>query len=271
MKLGIHVQPSTPFKDILKIVNNGGFKAVEIMLHSLELSSNFKEKFKHLVKDYDLELLVHAPFINIDLASINPFQRKNSKKKIIKSVEVAKNLGASILTVHPSHIHNLSLLMYVQRSLLIKNLRKIADFADQKGVVIGLENMPKLSYQIIDFPGSEQSIAICSDLEEFSFIVQSVDKENFGVTFDVGHAFTVGDPLDFLKTLKDYIVNIHLSDSKKFVHKHLPLGEGEINLKPILQTLKKYRYKGPLVMELEKLEDQLNAKRKVEKILEESF
>ena len=49
--------------------------------------------------------------------------------------------------------------------------------------------------------------------------------------------------------ISDYIVNIHIHDNDGKSDMHLPVGEGTVDFKHIIQSLKRLQYKDPLIIE----------------------
>jgi sugar phosphate isomerase/epimerase len=77
-------------------------------------------------------------------------------------------------------------------------------------------------------------------------IIEAVNMDNFGVTFDVSHAHTVMDVVEFIRSLRK-ISHIHISDTKDG-KVHVLMGQGEIAFGAVLEALKE-KYDGALVIE----------------------
>ncbi len=93
----------------------------------------------------DISLSLHAPYF-ISLSSVEPEKRLNSVNYILKSLEAAKALGASVIVVHSgsaSKIDRTTALSYA-RDTLYKTLQAAFDngFEDIK---IGIETMGKVN------------------------------------------------------------------------------------------------------------------------------
>jgi sugar phosphate isomerase/epimerase len=72
------------------------------------------------------------------------------------------------------------------------------------------------------------------------------------INLDIGH-FTAAnfDPVDFLEKHHNDIVTLHFKDRKKNHGANLPFGEGETNIKGVLEVLKTKHYPIPAMIEYE--------------------
>jgi sugar phosphate isomerase/epimerase len=74
-----------------------------------------------------------------------------------------------------------------------------------------------------------------------------------GCNIDVGH-FTAGNgfsPAEFIKKYHNRITNLHLKDRKVNQGPNMPWGQGDTQIKEILQMMKKEKYAFPACIELE--------------------
>jgi sugar phosphate isomerase/epimerase len=69
-----------------------------------------------------------------------------------------------------------------------------------------------------------------------------------GLALDLAHAVTVGSPGQYIAEIEgEWVVHAHLSDSRAGTV-HLPLGEGDLDIKAILVALRK-KYDGLVIIE----------------------
>lgn len=72
------------------------------------------------------------------------------------------------------------------------------------------------------------------------------------LTVDVGHLVCVedGPPGDLLRTAAPRLAHVQIEDMRRGVHEHLPFGEGELSLPPVLAALTEVGYDGLVSVEL---------------------
>ena len=83
-------------------------------------------------------------------------------------------------------------------------------------------------------------------------MIDSLDKKNAGLTFDIGHANTNGLVFDFLAEIGK-VIHVHLHDNKGKSDEHLQLGKGTIKWKDVMPKFKDY--KGRFVTEARTVEE----------------
>lgn len=237
MKISISTLPfyPQPLEDVLNHIAdlNVGYCEVinEYPHHCLE---------NDLFDSYDLEISIHAPLSDINLASHNETLRNSSISEVKKSMDIASKLDSNIVVVHPGYMPILGrkfpdkILQYNRNSL-----KECAKYAQENGVEMCVENMP-------DIEG-----LLYKDLKELEGLIYDI---NAYVTLDVGHAhnnhFTAEDMLK-----NPRIKHIHLSDNDGSYDSHNALGDNGngIDFESLFKGLKELRYEGILVVEVENI------------------
>ncbi len=173
-----------------------------------------------------VEFTVHASFIAINIASMNEHIRKATVKRVKKSIQRAYTLEALRCTIHPGYDSILAVLsprMPFKQQL--KSLKEIFDYSEKLGVTLCLENLSGSEKGLVYTP------AQVLELEKL------LDKKIL-VTLDVGHAHMAGNEFEFIDTLGERIVHMHLHDNFGIHDVHLPIGRGNINWSRLFQKLR---------------------------------
>ena len=190
------------------------------------------DRIRDVLTVFDLETTIHAPHHDINLASLNPAVSATALKEVEKSLEVADILGAKTVTFHPGGFRRF-------RELGLKSLKRsltaLDDKAKEYGTALCLENMM----------GDNM---YCTGSEEIILILQGL--ENVHVTLDLAHALSQPEDIgDYVRRLGSRIMHAHISDFRGGLHRHLPIGEGELDYKAVLSALKEAGYGGHFIIE----------------------
>lgn len=239
----------TPFKEMLEAIGPH-FDLWEIIAEGMHNMSDIQEDIRKARDSYDIKFAVHAPFSDLNIASLNPKIRENSVAQVNESIRICNDLGIELVTLHPGYKSPLGAYFLDKiKEMNKKSLMEIDRAGKEHGVVLALENIPKMW------------ISLCSDAKEMK---ELIDGTNLKICFDVGHAHISGTVEGFLD-LKEDFVNLHLHDNNGDKDKHLVLGQGNINLKEILKELK--GYDGDFVIESTSLEEGNRSKMVLKEIL----
>ncbi len=231
---------SNPF-DWAYGLEESGFSGWEIVCEGRQ---KIGEKTLPLIRDISetthLELTLHLPFSDLNLASLNqPIweesvrQMKNCLLRVSSFIELA--------VVHPGHLSPLGMqlpdLAWKQN---IQGLQELSEFAGELGVQLAVENMVNMPFILGREPG------------EIWGMIDTVNQENFGMAWDVGHANTNGNVDEFLGDTTS-IIHVHVHDNHGEKDEHLPLGRGSVDWKRVFRGLRGYR--GRFVTEARTVEE----------------
>lgn len=186
------------------------------------------------LKRSGLDLSVHGPIGDLNITSSNDGIREESIRQVLKGIEEAAEMGARVITVHPGYLTGRQDEPEGIWDMQIVAFERFAKRGQELGLVVAMETMERRNKEIVIHP------------EIANRIIDAVSMDNFGITFDVSHAHTVMDVVEFIQTLHK-ISHIHISDTKSG-KVHVQMGEGEIAFGPVLQALKQ-KYDGALVIE----------------------
>jgi len=171
-----------------------------------------------------------------------PRQRQQRIQHTLNCLDLAAALNAPTISTEPGG--PLEGMDRAQgESLFREGLLAVAERARQRGVKVLIEPEPGLlletSRQFLDF-------------------IPGLDPEVFGLNFDIGHFYCVGeDPGGLVPLLALYTGHFHLEDiAETREHHHLLPGAGAIDLAAILKAIDESGYQGFVTVELYPYEDQ---------------
>jgi sugar phosphate isomerase/epimerase len=210
---------------------------------------NFEREMEFLVglaKEKNTGYSVHAPFFDGGLNSFNDDLREAAVKDVYYSIDMASRLGSRVVVLHPA-LEPYGLKIAEREKLEIDSYKKIALYAQSKGIMIGLENEAQTNFWFPD--------RACK-FEELKKTIAAVGFENFGLTLDIGHANVSGE--DYVGAIEKFgkkLFHIHAHDNfgkegrNNWLDLHLAPGDGEIRWDGVLKSLEKNNYKGFFTIE----------------------
>ena len=202
-----------------------------------ELVHQYPAEFidSEILESYSLKYSIHAPFMDVNIASPQDQSRLNSIAQIKSSIDLANEINAEAVVVHPGVISFLANKYFKKEVYEFANqsIKEIGDYAKNLGVMATIENMPNFESMIY------QNIA---DLN------QLLVENEMHMTLDIGHANHVGYAPD--EMIFDSIKHVHVHDNLGDDDSHLALGEGSIDLKYIINTLESKNYDGIYILEV---------------------
>jgi sugar phosphate isomerase/epimerase len=122
---------------------------------------------------------------------------------------------------------------------LLDSLHAILDYAEPRGVDVGIEYEPEL---------------LVEDTDEVLALIADVGREGLGINLDVGHAAVSGEDLrETIERSADHITGVHLEDIAGGVggkHYHLVPGDGDLDFDVVFDALDDVGYDGFVTLEL---------------------
>jgi len=216
---------------------------------------NFKKEINFLKKlqaDKKINYTVHAQYLNGSLNDFNEKIRQETTKLIYNSIDNAREINAKIVTLHPA-LEPYGLKLEKRKQLELDSYKKIAAYAKRKNIKIGLENEAQTCFWFPD--------RACK-FELLSQTIKIVNKSNFSLTLDIGHASVSGE--NFLLAIKKFgkkILHIHAHDNLGSPEKNLPVfnrpdphlapSKGRINWVKVIQILRQIKYNNFFELECE--------------------
>ncbi len=241
-------------EESIKVITSAGYEGIEIMADAphafpTNLTSADIRNIKAALKDSNLAISnINAFMHHADGDTYHPSWIENDPKLKRKRVnytmlclDLAAELGAANISTEPGGPLD-GLTRADALEMYKEGLHAVADRAKQNGIRILIEPEPGL---------------LIENSAQFLELMQDLDHEIFGVNFDIGHFYCVGEnPADLVQPLSTYTDHFHLEDiAADRRHHHLMLGEGAIDIPGVLDTIVNTGYDGFITVELYTYED----------------
>lgn len=204
------------------------FRDLNIQLAFFKKKDFFKFDHKNIIdicNSLNIKIpIIHAPCIDI------------FDEEFLKILEFIKDIyKIKLITIHPQEGDAKSAL---------KKLEELGPTIKRLDLILAYENFPKTTQK-------RKWVNLPKDMYE------KFNLPFLKITFDTAHLDEPANCLNELGQIFDKVEVIHLSDKNSKFH-HLPLGEGILPYKKLLDYLKEKNYNGFLVLEyLDEFQDKL--------------
>jgi sugar phosphate isomerase/epimerase len=192
-----------------------GYESAELWPWHLEKWAEPLYDLRAVLEKLGLKLTIHTFTGELNPLALDAYDSHQARRRVAASFQLAADLGAKLVVIHPG-------------------LRD-GDTAALYGIRVGIELMERKPFEFFMLPTDANRL-------------MSTGYHNIGLTIDLAHLNTHGNPIDLLEQLpQDWITHVHLSDNTP--HRvHLPLGTGQMDIGGILLALTE-RYSGLVSIE----------------------
>ncbi|MHC3438065.1 sugar phosphate isomerase/epimerase family protein [Natrialbaceae archaeon A-gly3] len=125
------------------------------------------------------------------------------------------------------------------REYLYRSLGEILDYAEPRGVEVGIEFEPEL---------------LVENTAETLAVIEEIGRDALGVNLDIGHAAVYGeDVTESIERCAGSITGVHIEDivgGRRGKHYHRIPGEGDLDFRAIFDAFDDVGYDGFVTMEL---------------------
>ncbi len=239
-----------PYEDVLEGISKI-FSHWEIVSEADHYLPMIGLSLESMMKSYDLTYSIHAPFNDINIASLNESVREMSVIELIKIMNMASELDIKTVTIHPG-LYSMVVSGLEERSVMAakRSLRTLDRMAQECGVRLCVENMPGFRF----FLGQTA--------EQMSELLEGT---NLPICLDIGHANTTGQLNEIIDTLGNRIMNVHIHDNDGKQDQHLTIGEGTVDFDDCLKRLSSYG--GRYIIECKSLESGSESQDRISRLL----
>lgn len=207
-------------------IAKAGFSAAEVWASHISETRVSPLLVKQRATELGLTLSLHAPSYDLNPLSSNTDIRSLSRRLVLDSLEVAAQLEAKIVVVHPGALSSSTDDPQEYWGRLEEYVVQLDARASHLGLTVAIEAMEKKRLQFV---------TSISSLDQLALLLDSVNAKQVGICLDIAHAGTVGDPEEFLAHVPR-VVHFHLSDTSD-EKTHALLGEGRLDLATIIPKL----------------------------------
>ncbi len=163
------------------------------------------------------------------LSHPDPGVVEEGKNRIIKGLQLARDVGADTLLLVPAVVNEK--VRYEEAwERSTKNIKDLIPFAEENKVIIAVENV--------------WNKFLLSPLE-FRQYIDQFNSPYIRAYFDIGNVVIFGYPEDWIRTLGNRIVKIHVKDFKRNGYQWCSLPyEGDVNWVEVRKALSEINYTG---------------------------
>ncbi len=220
-----------------KSLSESKIECIEIsMSYEKYKDINYKE-VKTLSERYGVGLWsYHLPFWPFETLEISAFDksiRDNTVSYFSELIKMASDIGIDKFIVHPSGEPIPDSERDDRMKYSMQSLDSLAEIAHGCGSVIAVEDLPRT--------------CLGNTSDDVLRLISANDK--LRVCFDTNHLLSE-DNINFMKKVGDKIITVHISDYDLVNERHWLPGEGRLDWKRMLATLKEIGYSGVWMYEI---------------------
>ncbi|MDK2798489.1 MAG: hypothetical protein PWP27_69 [Clostridiales bacterium] len=239
MDIGISTACFYPMatESTLSVIYELGFKKIEVFMEAYsEYEVEFCKYLREQIDKFELKVISAHAFCSVYEPFLFSEYRRRKLDALVtfkKALTAAHILGAKYFTFHGNRKEATTDTFNFRN--YASEMDQLAEIAGEKNIVLAWENVYWCQSGSPDF------------IEK---TMEYIRSDNLKFTLDIKQANKSGvNPIEYINVMKDKIVNVHINDAD---HEHVCLlpGEGKINLKLIIHTLKQNNYQGDLLIEV---------------------
>ncbi|TWU05771.1 sugar phosphate isomerase/epimerase family protein [Stieleria varia] len=187
---------------------------------------------------FDGESYADIPTVVRTVGLVPPETRESRLAEMMQISDFAHWLGCDTVALHLGFIpHDPTDPDYAP---IVDVTRRLCDHCQSHGQFLHLETGQETADGLLEF-------------------IAQVDRENLKINFDPANMilYGTGEPIEALQSVAEHVRSIHCKDGTWSDHPgdtwgaEVPLGEGDVNIRKYLETLKEIGYTGPLTIERE--------------------
>jgi sugar phosphate isomerase/epimerase len=202
-------------------------------------------RMRRTLEDGGVGVSVHGSFWDLNPSSLYAELRRFTLRRLADGISACAGLGGEIFVVHVGKcpVPEVEWMWERAGEMYERTLAEVARLARRAGVRMAVEN-------------AGSAYGPYATLEELPGLVERI--ENAGICLDIGHAHLVAKRFGRtdswigkqVRKIGENIVHVHVHDNLGMRDDHLVPGDGEIDFRPVVRTLRSVGYSGAVVVEL---------------------
>jgi len=227
-------------KSYYQLFEKNIYQAIEIFYPYLQSQVRYAEytkDIKDLLMNFPgIEVIMHLPHgIKNNLCDLENYQEIITIMK--NGIDYSKQFNIKKLTLHLGIVD-----LYLDRNTYLNHINAVLEdlciYTSKSSMVIMIENMPGIG-----------ELGFCP--QEILSIIKRANQKNLKFILDTGHANVSKYPMsEYINTLQDYLVHLHLSDNSGLRDEHGKLGTGTIDFFEFISLLKNINYQELYCLEI---------------------
>jgi sugar phosphate isomerase/epimerase len=203
-----------------------------------ELDAAARRRLRDQISALGLRLMtLNMPSMDINFAAASAEMRRYTVELLSRLVELAGDLGASHVLIAPGKANPLFPPPYEQ---LVERFYDALDVLHPLSLNVGtgllVENVP---------------ICFAPDAKGLMHLLDGYGQSGINIVYDVANAYFIGEDLgDGLRTVRDRLRLLHLSDTGRGQWRHDPVGDGAIAFESLPSILHEIGYTDVPVLEI---------------------
>lgn len=240
MKLAFTINPLrtkeeiNSFKEVLEL---GMYQGVEIFYPKADKRVDYTEGINSIKQEFpNLEFVMHLPYGGD--ANLCDLENYGESLNLLKeAISYANLFAVKKLTLHLGRVNK-----EIDRTIFINHIVKVltdlCNYAKKYGMFVMIENMP----------GSGE---LGYSPKEILEIINEVNLDNLKFILDTGHAnVSEYEIADYVNTLGDHLMHLHLNDNDGTKDQHAPFGSGNIDFEKFINLMEEINYQELYCLEI---------------------
>lgn len=239
---GMYAEQSLP--EALRILHNQGWTAFEASTeHLVQIETDATpealiEGTRDYLAEHDLLMPQAHGLLGADVAQHDAEKREADIARLLRHIDIAAQMDVRTIVIHPGgKVVPTTRAEWKQvQALNVAAFHRLGDAAGERGMHIGLENLPRQGY---------------ATPYEMWELLDAIDHPALGITLDTSHANLVR--LDIPATVREFAPKLfatHISDNDYSGDQHLTPGGGNIDWLAVMAAFREVGYEGLFNLEI---------------------